>query len=330
MQIDKTQSFAKTRVMAHENCDHSGHNHHGHSHGHSHGHHHHHATGRIGFAFWLNFSFAVLELFGGLYTNSIAIISDALHDFGDSLALGMAYVLEGKSVRASTTDYTYGYRRLSTLSALFTSGLLVAGSIAVVVTSVPRLWSPVEPNSQGMMLLAVVGLVVNGIAALRMSLGGSLNERAIFWHMMEDAVGWAVVLVGAILIYFFQWSWIDPLMAIVIAGWIGYNVSKTMRGAILVFLQKTPEHMDLAQIEMEIRQSHPVQEIHHTHVWTLDGEKHILTAHLVLSEAILSGDDFSKLKSEIKLRLKQKFNIVEATLEFELPQETCIDPKHTG
>lgn len=303
--------------MAHENC---------HS---SHSHHHHHATGRIGFAFWLNFLFSIIELVGGLYTNSVAILSDALHDFGDSVALGLAYVLEGKSVQASTKDYSYGYRRLSTLSALFTSGLLVAGSLAIVISSVPRLWNPVIPDSRGMFFLALLGLAVNGVAALRMSKGDSLNERAIFWHMMEDAVGWLVVLLGSVLIYLFNWHWVDPVIAIAIAGWIGFNVLKTLRASMAVFLQKTPEHLNLAKIEEEMKASHPIHEIHHTHIWTLDGEKHILTAHLVLSKAISDSGEFAKLKSDIKLRLKEKFGIVEATLEFELPQETCVDPKHT-
>lgn len=308
---------------------------HDHSHG---GHHHHHLPfeahhtaderlSRIRMAFWLNFTFTIVEIFGGLWTNSMAIISDAIHDFGDSIALLSAWILEKKSHNSMDLKYSYGYRRLSTLSALITGVVLVIGALVVIAKCIPRIMSPEQPHAEGMVLFAIVGVAVNGFAAYRVSRGKSLNERVITWHLIEDLLGWVMVLFGSIVMKFFDLPILDPLMAIALSCWVIWNVKGTLQESTKIFLQATPEGIEVASVEAAIKGLGPVADCHHTHLWSLDGESHILTAHVVLrGQPDIAS--FAKIKSDIRGLLADKFRVSEATLEFEIPGEACLAPEH--
>jgi cobalt-zinc-cadmium efflux system protein len=306
-----------------------------HGHDHQHDHHHHKnnhsnhvhgVTERIGVAFFLNLTFAIIELAGGLLTNSVAVISDAIHDFGDSIALGLAWYLEKKSLRPNDEEYSYGYRRLSTLSAFFTSGLLVAGSAAVIVFAVPRIFNPEPVHTLGMVGLAVLGVIMNGVAALRISKGHSLNEKALMWHLMEDVLGWVLVLVSGIVIYFTGWLWLDGVLAVALALWILSRVLKNFGQSIQVFLQAAPLDLSVEKVQQACRAVSGVLSIHHPHLWSLDGEKHIFTAHILVAPSA-SLEQLAVIKKSIKHKLSE-LGIMEATLEFEAESEICVDPKH--
>lgn len=310
-----------------------GHHHHHHSHSHSepcgdhdhHGHPHGHGVQkRLWLAFALNAGFALIELVGGILTNSMAVLSDALHDFGDAMAIGLAIVLERVSRQASNGRYTYGYRRFSTVSALITGGILILGSALILIQSVPRLISPQAPHAIGMIGLALLGLAVNGFAAWRVSKGQSLSEKMIVWHLLEDVLGWALVLVGAIIMHFFGLPQIDAALACLLAIWILFNVSRNLNSVFQVFLQAAPLTLDLAQIEEALSQLKGVEGVHHSHLWSMDGEKHVFTSHVVLS-ANSALSEVETLKAEAKALLK-KMGIWEATLEFELSSQACADP----
>lgn len=311
-------------------CDHD-HGHGPHHHGHSHGpgghHHHHGASGRVGTAFLLNLGFAVIELIGGLWTNSMAVLSDALHDFGDSLALGMAWWMERKSQQASDRTFSYGYRRFSVVSAFLTGVILVAGSLWIIGQSVPRLLNPEPVRTTGMFFLALLGIVINGIAFFRLSKGASLNERMLRWHFIEDLFGWILVLVGSVLMMIADWPWMDPALAILLSVWVLWNVLRHLRHAIGVFLQEVPAHLQGGHVESWIKSVAGVQGVHHVHIWSLDGESHILTAHVVVDSA-LDPRGTQELKSGIKSGLRERFGILEATIELEASGETCVDPRH--
>lgn len=308
---------------------------HGHSHSHSHSRSHSHShvhypagtsTGRMAGALVLNLTFAIVELIGGIWTNSLAIMSDALHDFGDALALAIALGLEKYSNKKSDLNFSYGYKRFSTLGALITGGILVVGSLAILSQSIPRLFSPSQPHADGMILLAILGVVVNGFAALRVSKGTSLNEKMLMWHMIEDVLGWVVVLVGSVVMKYFDVPQLDAWMAIALAGWILYNVARNLKEALQVFLMAAPKNIDRDQLELEIRKNPEVVDVHHSHLWSLDGENHIYTAHLVVT-SISDMVKVEALKSRIKKDLR-KFGVFEATLEIELQGVTCSDPQH--
>lgn len=308
--------------MAHEHHDC------GHHHSHGAGHHHHrHVSGSIGrmtFALVLNLSFAVIELIGGFYTNSVAIMSDALHDFGDSIALAIAIVLEKLSYKNSNAEYSYGYRRFSVLGALVTGVILIVGSVFILSEAIPRIMNPEQPKANEMILLALLGVVVNGAAALRVSKGSSLNERMLMWHMIEDVMGWVIVFIGAIVMKFWFLPQIDAALAIILSLWVMYNVFKNLHQASRVFLMANPLSMNL--VLEHLKKDDHVLDVHHTHLWSLDGEKHILTAHLVLRREI-PVQQIQNLKMNLKESLKA-LNIIEATFEIETKEFPCKDPVH--
>ncbi len=310
--------------------DHAPHTHADHDHDHAPkraggGHHHHHysASERIGFAFWLNFIFTLIELVGGVLTNSIAIISDAVHDLGDTLAIGFGWGASKLSERAPDARFTYGYRRLSLLSALVNGLILTIGSIWILMQAIPRLWAPELPHTGGMLGLALLGVTVNGIAAFRLSAGASQNEKMMSWHLIEDTLGWAAVLVGAVVMHFTGWALIDPLLSLGVTLFILINVVRNLRVTLKLFLQVSPDHALTGRIRSALEALDGVSGSHHLHLWSLDGEHHVLTAHLTLA-AELDNTQQLKLKQDIH-ELLEPFELAHTTIEFELPSERCRD-----
>lgn len=295
--------------------------------GHGHHHHHHSAAGNLGLAFALNLIFALIELIGGMMTNSLAILSDAFHDLGDCFAIGMAWFLEKKSLKGSSAHYSYGYRRFSVMAALITGSILFVGSGLIVVRAVPRLLDPVQPEVSGMVGLAILGLAVNGLSAWRMSKGQSLNEKMILLHLLEDVLGWAVILIGALIMWIYPMPILDPILAIAVAIWVLWNAVGNLKETMKVFLQATPRQFELIAVEESVRSLEMVENIHHTHVWSIDGEHHILTAHIIVRSEV-NLQEAHNLKTRIKKHLFDSFHIQEATLEIEWPDQKCADPKH--
>lgn len=308
--------------------------------GHGHGHHHHHHHGscdhgdesksrtiqRLRLAFILNLVFAAIELVGGIWANSLAVTSDALHDFGDALALGLALYFEKSSHQSSDDKYTYGYRRLSAASALVTGFILLMGSFWILKESVERWNEQQSPQTTAMIGLALLGLGVNGYAAWKVSAGHSLNEKMIRWHLIEDVMGWLIVLIGALFIKLFNWPQVDIVLAVGLSLWVIYNVIRNLRYSLAVFLQAIPHGLDVEAIKKSILTMEGVEDVHHTHLWSLDGTDHILTSHVRVKVGV-STSLAGEIKKNIKNHLKT-FGIVEATIEFEWSEDSCVDPQH--
>jgi cobalt-zinc-cadmium efflux system protein len=290
-------------------------------HNHSHHDHNHASTTALTTAFWLNTAFAVLELFGGLYTNSIAITSDALHDFGDSLALGTAYYFQKKSLKEKDQHFTYGYRRFSLLGAFFNSLVLIVGSMFVLQEAIQRLANPEQADATGMIFLAVVGVTVNLAAMLRLRKSGSLNEKVVSLHFLEDVLGWVAVLIGSIVMLFVNIPVLDPILSILISGYILFNVYRNLRYAFQIFLQGTPDNVDIESIKKSVLGIPGIRDIHDIHTWTMDGIYNIMTLHLVLTKQT-SPEELNKIKNEVRLCLHY-LNIQHLTIETELEGESC-------
>ncbi|MCD8264516.1 MAG: cation diffusion facilitator family transporter [Tannerellaceae bacterium] len=269
----------------------------------------------------MNFFFAIIELFGGLYTNSVAILSDALHDFGDSISLGVAWYLQKISGKGRDKYYSYGYKRFSLLGALFISVVLLVGSIFVIKECIERIMHPQEPNAAGMFALAILGIVVNGIAVLRLQKGNSINERAVSLHMLEDVLGWAAVLVVSIVMMFIELPILDPLLSIGISIWILINVYRNLKATFHIFLQQVPQNINLEQLQQSIRQLDHVKSLHDIHLWTLNGEENILTLHVVTSKNI-TPEQQGRLKAAIRSVCSQA-DIRHVTIEMETDNEVC-------
>ncbi|MDD5766917.1 MAG: cation diffusion facilitator family transporter [Candidatus Marinimicrobia bacterium] len=286
----------------------------------SHNHHHDNAT-NIGIAFLLNLVFTVFEIVGGLWTNSMAILSDALHDLGDSLTLGLSWFLERYSKKEKDRQYSYGYQRYSLLAAMLNTIVLIVGSIIILSEVIPRLFHPTAPKAEGMLLLAVVGIVVNGFAALRLRNGNSLNQKSITWHLMEDVLGWIVVLIVSIILMFRDWYILDPLMSIGITIYIMTHVVENFKQTMAIFLQAVPDKTSAREIEKRLLAIPNVLSIHHTHFWSLDGEHHVLTTHAVVLENT-SHEEVARIKSAVK-SIADEFGCEHITLEIEYCGDDC-------
>lgn len=290
-------------------------------HSHDHSHRHHHGSQNLAVAFFLNLSFTIIEIAGGFFTNSIAILSDALHDLGDSLSLGLAWYFQKISKKGRDKQFSYGYKRFSLLGAIINSIVLAVGSIVIITEAVPRLLNPQTPNAQGMFLLAVLGIIFNGVAALRLKKGASINEKVVSLHLLEDVLGWVAVLIGSIVMYFFDLPIIDPILSLAIAAFILFNVYRNLKASLRIVLQAIPPETDINLISEQIVAIPEVQDVHDLHIWSLDGKYNILTAHVVL-EKMLQGEAGSILKGEIRRKVKD-LGIDHATIELERVGEEC-------
>ena len=287
---------------------------------------HHHSNKNIKIAFFLNLAFTIFEIIGGLYVNSIAIISDAVHDLGDSFSLGTAWYLQEKSKKEATNSFTFGYKRLSLLGALINCLVLILGSIYVIYEAIGRLIEPEHSNAQGMIIFALIGIALNGYAAWKMSSGNSLNEKVISWHLIEDVLGWIGILIVAIVLTFKDIHYLDPILSLVITAYILWNVIKRLIETMNVFLQVTPHNINKDLIELELLKIDHISSIHHTHIWSLDGEHHVFTTHIKLNN-IKHITTILEVKLQIKSILKV-YNFEHCTIETELNNEKCSIEKN--
>ena len=268
-------------------------------------------------AFVLNASFAIFEFFGGIFTNSVAILSDSLHDLGDALSIGISYFLEKKSKKKADKNYTYGYVRYSVLGGVITTTILLVGSILVIIGAVKRLFNPVEINYSGMIIFAIFGVVLNLIAAYVTREGDSINQKAVNLHMLEDVLGWIIVLVGAIIMNFTDIKVLDSIMSIGVALFILISSLKNLKQVLDIFLEKTPSDIDIDKLKKHLLEIKNVDDIHHIHIWSIDGYNNYATMHIVTK-----SKDVKEIKEKIREELLEH-NICHAILETE--DEVCDD-----
>ncbi len=285
--------------------------------------HNHDKQNNIKVAFFLNIFFTILEIFGGLWTNSMAILSDALHDLGDSFSLGIAWYLERYSEKKPDQNFSFGYARFSLLGALINSMILIGGSALILSRAIPRIISPEPVNPEGMILFAIIGITINGIAVLRLRKGSSLNEKVVSWHLLEDVLGWVVVLIASIILLFVDLPIIDPILSILITLFVLYNVFKNLKSIMNVFLQGVPNHLSVSEVEDYITDHQGIISVHHTHVWSMDGEKIFISTHIVLKDD-LPRDEIIKIKRDVKKVLLDK-GIAHITIEIDYENEGCED-----
>ncbi len=249
----------------------------------------------------------------------MAILSDAVHDLGDAISLGSAWYLERYADKKPDEKYSFGYARFSLLSALLNSLILVGGSVLVLMRSIPRILNPQEVHPEGMLVFAILGILINGAAVLKMKSGTSLNEKAVSWHLLEDVLGWAVILVGSIILLFFDVPVIDPLLSVFITIYVLFNVGKNIKQILHILMQGVPEKFSIVEIEKELESNTDAVSVHHTHLWSLEGEKILLSTHVVVPEK-MENNDIMKLKQSVRSLLKKK-GIDHITIEIEYPDE---------
>ena len=267
-------------------------------------------------AFLLNITFAIFEFFGGLFTNSVAILSDSIHDIGDALSIGISYFLERKSKKKADNKYTYGYIRYSVLGGVITTTILLVGSILVIIGAINRLFNPEEVNYSGMIIFAVIGVILNFIAAYVTKEGDSINQKSVNLHMLEDVLGWVVVLIGAIIMNFTDIKVLDSIMSIGVALFILIHSLKNLKKVLDIFLEKTPNDIDIDELKKHLLKIKGVDDIHHIHIWSIDGYNNYATMHIV------TKSDIKEVKKLIREELVEH-NICHSILETE--DEACDD-----
>jgi len=290
---------------------------------HKHIHHEHKSSQWIWIAFVLNLIFAAIEFIWGTLTNSIAIISDSIHDLWDSLAIWLAYIFEKISSKKANEKYNYWYARYSILWALITVLILVIWSFLIIKNAIERFSEPKEVNSIWMLILAVIWLAINGYAARNTAKWKWMNEKAITLHLLEDVLWWAAVLIWAILIYFFHWNFVDSILSIWICIFILLNACVLIKWIANIFLEKTPEWISYERLIKQIKKIEWIQDAHHMHVWTLDWSKNYMTIHALIDKK-LKTNDIIKLKKDMKELLKHE-GITHSVIEFEREDEHCND-----
>ncbi len=269
-------------------------------------------------AFILNLAFSIFEFIGGTICGSVAIVSDSIHDMGDAMSIGASYFLEKKSHKQPDDTYTYGYVRYSVMGSVITTLILLIGSAMVIFTSVGRIINPVEINYNGMIVFAVVGASVNFLAAYFTREGDSLNQKAVNLHMLEDVLGWIVVLIGAIVMRFTDIAIIDSVMSICVALFILINSLKNLKQVLDLFLEKAPASISIEELKHHILEIDGIEDVHHIHIRSLDGYNNFATMHIV------TDADSKEIKMKVKSELAE-YGINHATLELEGTDENCHD-----
>ena len=268
-------------------------------------------------AFVLNISFSIFELIGGVFTNSISIMSDAIHDFGDALSIGISLILEKISKKKPDEKYTYGYARYSVLGALITTIVLTVGSIFVILGGINRILNPVTINYNGMIIFAIFGVIINFLAAYFTREGDSINQKAVNLHMLEDVLGWVVVLIGSILIKFTSITLVDSIMSIGIAIFILINAFKNLKDILDLFLEKTPKDISKKKKKKHLLEMKEILDVHHIHIWSMDGVTNYSTMHIVTEE-----NNAKELKKKIRKEMNE-LGISHTTIEIEDKNDNC-------
>lgn len=275
--------------------------------------HHKKASGNLAFVFLMNLTFNIIVIIGGLATNSVAILADCIHDLSDTLSIAFAWVLEHASQKDSNEKYSYGYQRFSILGAIIISIFIIIMACIILQEAIPRIFSPEEVDAEGMLLVAIVGIIFKSISVYRLHSGETFNEKAIFIHQLGDVFEWVAILILSIVLIFWDGaSYLDPFVSIGIALWLIFNLARNLYKSIEVILQKTPSHFDVDEFKNLINAVEGITAIDDFHVWSLDGIDSVLT----LKVKIENWQKKDEIKKEI-YDIASKFHIVDITIEFD-------------
>lgn len=273
----------------------------------------------------LNLIITIAQIIGGLISGSLALISDALHNFSDVLSLVFSYIAHKLSRRKASINNTFGYKRAELIAAFINAITLVIVALFLIVEASKRLFHP-EPIQSGLVIwLAILGILVNGgsVLLLKKDSKHNLNMKSAYLHLLTDMLASVAVLVGGILMKFYGWFWVDSLMTLLIAFYLIYVSYDLIKASTKMLMLFTPEHIDIKEIVREVHKIPGVNKLHHIHVWHLNDEELHLEAHLDCSQDIKMSE-FNHLLYQVEMVLFEKFNINHINIQPEFKKE---DPK---
>ncbi len=277
-------------------------------------HHHHKKAGEnLAFVFFMNLTFNIIVIIGGLATNSMAILSDCIHDLADTISIALAWFLEHIAQKDSSDKYSYGYQRFSILGAVIISIFVIIMAFIILNEAIPRLFAPEEVDAGGMLVVALIGIVFKSLSVYRLHHGETFNEKAILLHQLGDVFEWIAILVLSLIMMFWDGApYLDPFVSIGIALWLIFNLGRNLIKSIQVLLQKTPDNFDVDEFRSSINAIDGVNAIDDFHVWSLDGIDSVLTVKV----SINNWEMQEEIKGEI-YAIASRYHIVDITIEFD-------------
>ena len=294
-------------------------NHHKHNHSH---HQHHHHSGMEGkkllFTVVLNFTITIAEFIGGIFSNSLALVSDAIHNLSDAIALLITYLTVKVSKRASDSSHTFGYKRIQILAALFNSVTLIAICIYLLYEAYNRFLEPEPVKSIPMFVVAFIGLIANLVSVLLLKAHSkeNLNIRAAYLHLIGDTLSSVAVIIGGILMFFFEIYWIDPLITVLICLYIIKETYAVLYETYKILMHSTPAGIKLDDVVKEIKKIPGVNNVHHVHIWSLTDQEVHFEGHLDVNEDIRVSEGESIIDA-VQSKLETDFEIQHTTLQLE-------------
>ena len=275
--------------------------------------HHKKAGENLAFVFFMNLTFNIIVIIGGLATNSMSILADCIHDLADTISIALAWALEKVSQKDSSENYSYGYQRFSILGAVIISVFVIIMAFVILQEAIPRLFSPEEVDAGGMLIIAVIGVVFKFVSVHRLHKGETFNEKAIFLHQLGDIFEWLTILILGVVLMFWEGApYLDPFVSIGIALWLIFNLGRNLYKSLEVLLQKTPDYFDVAEFKNSIMEIDGVNAIDDFHIWSLDGIDSVMT----LKVDVDFGYDIGEIKKQI-YSISNKYHVVDITIEFE-------------
>lgn len=277
-------------------------------------HHHHKKSGEnLAFVFFMNLAFNIIVVIGASVTNSMAILADSIHDMSDTISIAVAWFLERVAQKDATDKYSYGYQSFSILGAVIISIFVIVMAFVILGEAIPRLFAPQEVDAQGMLIIAVLGLIFKSLSVYRLHKGETFNERAIFLHQLGDVFEWIAILILGLVLFFWDGApYLDPFVSIGIALWLIFILGRNLYKSAEVLLQKTPDYFDVNEFKSQILNIEGVNKIDDFHMWSLDGIDSVMTLKVNV--------DFSRNPDEIKkeiYKISNRYHVVDITVEFE-------------
>ncbi|MCB2208804.1 MAG: cation diffusion facilitator family transporter [Bacteroidetes bacterium] len=287
-----------------------GHNHHQHTHT---------VEGkRLLITVLLNLAITVAEFIGGIFSNSLALISDAFHNLSDTVAILITYITERISKRASNEKFTFGYKRIQILAAMFNAVTLIAISVFLIFEAWERFNNPQPIKSVLMMTVAVIGLLANlaSVLLLKSHKKGNINIKAAYLHLIGDTLSSVAVIIGGVLIYFYEIYWVDPLITVLISLYIIKETYVVLYDTYKILMQQTPSGIEMEDIIAAVTAFKEVKGVHHIHIWNLTDQEVHFEGHIDLCDD-LKVSDGQQVVDKVQHLLKQKFDIDHITLQLE-------------
>lgn len=276
-------------------------------------HHHKEASENLAFVFFMNLTFNIIVIIGGLATNSMAILADCIHDMSDTISMAIAWILEHISQKDSTDTFSYGYQRFSILGAVITSTFVIIMAFFILSESISRLFSPEGVDAGGMLIVGILGLVFKTISVWRLHGGETFNEKAIFYHLLGDIFEWIAILILSLILIFWQdVTYLDPFVSIGIAIWLIFNLGRTLIKSLEVLLQKTPDNFDVNEFKERILAIDGVKTIDDFHVWSLDGIDSVMTLKVKIDDV----NNQERVKKEI-YAISNEYHVIDITIELD-------------